>query len=166
MTSDLNPISVAALYRFAPLDDPQALRPPLAAFCCGRGIKGTLLLAGEGINGTVAGSEDAISALVARLRSLPGFEDLEVKYSFAATMPFHRMKVRLKREIVTMGVPDIDPLRDAGAYVEPSGWNALISDPDTVVIDTRNDYEVRLGTFAGARDRPGYVPFFGIPGLG
>ena len=127
----------------------EALRAPLAAFCCGRGIKGTLLLAHEGINGTVAGSEAAIAALIAHLESIPEFAGLEVKYSSAAEMPFHRMKVRLKREIVTMGVEDIDPLDGAGAYVEPGDWNALIAEPDTVVIDTRNDYEVALGTFTG-----------------
>jgi len=143
---------VAALYRFVRLDRCDELRAPLAAFCCGRGIKGTLLLAREGINGTVAGSEKAIAELIAHLEDMPEFAGLEVKYSSADEMPFHRMKVRLKKEIVTMGVADIDPLADAGAYVAPSDWNALIGDPGTVVIDTRNDYEVRLGTFAGALD--------------
>ncbi|MEQ1944725.1 rhodanese-related sulfurtransferase [Mesorhizobium sp. VNQ89] len=143
---------VAALYRFVRLDRCDELRAPLAAFCCGRGIKGTLLLAREGINGTVAGSEKAIAELIAHLEDMPEFAGLDVKYSSADEMPFHRMKVRLKQEIVTMGVADIDPLADAGAYVAPSDWNALIADPGTVVIDTRNDYEVRLGTFAGALD--------------
>ncbi len=143
---------VAAFYRFAALARPEALRAPLAAFCCTRGIRGTLLIAREGINGTVAGSEAAIDALLAFLRAMPEFAGLEAKYSAAETMPFHRMKVRLKQEIVTMGLPDIDPLADAGAYVEPGDWNALVADPETVVIDTRNDYEVRLGTFAGAVD--------------
>lgn len=145
-------IRVAALYRFVRLDRFEDLRAPLAAFCCGRGIKGTLLLAREGINGTVAGSETAIADLIAHLGAMPEFAGLEVKYSTADDMPFHRMKVRLKQEIVTMGVPGIDPLADVGAYVEPLDWNALISDPDTVVIDTRNDYEFDLGTFAGAVD--------------
>ncbi|MGF7005529.1 rhodanese-related sulfurtransferase [Aminobacter sp. BE322] len=143
---------VAALYRFCRLERFEELRQPLAAFCCARGIKGTLLLACEGINGTVAGTGEAIAALVSHLEAIPEFAGLEVKYSSAAEMPFHRMKVRLKREIVTMGVEDIDPLRSVGAYVEPSAWNALISDPDTVVVDTRNDYEVAIGTFTGAVD--------------
>jgi len=152
MNSSTPGFRVAALYRFARLDRHEALRAPLAAFCCGRGIKGTLLIAREGINGTVAGSPTAIAELVAYLDAMPGFAGLDVKYSEADAMPFHRMKVRLKQEIVTMGVPDIDPLEGAGAYVDASDWNALIADPETVVIDTRNDYEVRLGTFAGAVD--------------
>ncbi|MEJ6782369.1 oxygen-dependent tRNA uridine(34) hydroxylase TrhO [Aminobacter sp. Piv2-1] len=143
---------VAALYRFCRLERFEELRQPLAAFCCAQGIKGTLLLASEGINGTVAGTDEAIAALLSHLEATPEFAGLEVKYGSAAEMPFHRMKVRLKREIVTMGVEDIDPLRSVGAYVEPSAWNALISDPDTLVVDTRNDYEVAIGTFAGAVD--------------
>jgi len=146
------PFRVAALYRFVRLEHYESLRAPLAAFCCGRGIKGTLLLAREGINGTVAGSEAAIAELIDHLEAMPEFAGLDVKYSAAGEMPFHRMKVRLKKEIVTMGVADIDPLAGAGAYVEPQDWNALIADPGTVVVDTRNDYEVRLGTFAGAVD--------------
>ncbi len=146
MTSS-SPFRVAALYRFCRLDRFETLRAPLAAFCCARGIKGTLLLAREGINGTVAGSEAAMSELVAHLQAMPDFAGLEVKFSTAPEMPFHRMKVRLKREIVTMGLPDIDPLHGAGAYVEAGDWNAMIADPDTVVIDTRNDYEISLGTF-------------------
>jgi UPF0176 protein len=152
MTLPNQPFRVAALYRFARLDDFEALRAPLAAFCCGRGIKGTLLLAHEGINGTVAGSEADIAALIDRLESIEGLAGLEVKYSSAAQMPFHRMKVRLKREIVTMGVRDIDPTASAGTYVAPADWNALISDADTIVIDTRNAYEVSIGTFKGAVD--------------
>ncbi|MET2830444.1 rhodanese-related sulfurtransferase [Mesorhizobium shangrilense] len=147
-----NPIRVAALYRFARLDAFEELRAPLAAFCCGRGIKGTLLLAHEGINGTVAGSEADIAALIEHLESIEGLAGLEVKYSAAAEMPFHRMKVRLKREIVTMGVEDIDPAKSAGTYVAPADWNALVSDPATIVIDTRNAYEVSIGTFKGAVD--------------
>ena len=158
-------IRVAALYRFCRIDAPEALRKPLAAFCCGRGIKGTLLIAREGINGTVAGSPEAIAELIAHLEAIPGMAGLEVKFSTASAMPFHRMKVRLKKEIVTMGVEDIDPLSDAGAYVEPHDWNALIADPDTVVIDTRNDYEVALGTFRNAVD-PGTTSFREFPGLG
>ncbi|HOZ28054.1 MAG TPA: hypothetical protein PK080_11880, partial [Hyphomonadaceae bacterium] len=112
------PLRVAALYRFCRLERFEELRAPLAAFCCGRGIKGTLLLAREGINGTVAGEEAAIAELIAHLEAMPEFRGLEVKYSAAAEMPFGRMKVRLKREIVTMGVEGVDPLEDAGAYVE------------------------------------------------
>jgi len=144
------PFRVAALYRFCRLERFEDLRAPLAAFCCGRGIKGTLLLAREGINGTVAGSEAAIAELIAHLEAMPELAGLELKYSTADEMPFNRMKVRLKREIVTMGVEGIDPLESVGAYVEARDWNALIADPDTVVIDTRNDYEVSLGTFANA----------------
>ncbi len=143
---------VAALYRFCRLERYEALRQPLAAFCCARGIKGTLLLASEGINGTVAGTEDAIGELIDFLNEQPEFVGLDVKYSSAVEMPFHRMKVRLKSEIVTMGVEGIDPLGSVGAYVVAADWNALISDPDTIVVDTRNDYEVSIGTFAGAVD--------------
>lgn len=146
------PFLVAALYRFARLDAYRDMRAPLAAFCCGRGIKGTLLLAAEGVNGTVAGTDGAIGELVEHLESVPELAELEVKYSRAAEMPFHRMKVRLKKEIVTMGVEGVDPLASVGTYVEPADWNALIADPQTVVVDTRNDYEVSLGTFRGAVD--------------
>lgn len=145
------PVRIAALYRFARIDDPAAHRPAIEALCRAHGIKGTLLLATEGINGTLAGPEAGIEALVAALRALPGCDALELKYAEAAAMPFHRLKVRVKREIVTMGAP-VDPLADAGAYVEPAEWNALIDAPDTLVIDTRNDYEVRVGSFAGAVD--------------
>jgi len=145
-------VRVAALYRFCRLDRFAELKQPLAAFCCARGIKGTLLLAPEGINGTVAGSPEAIGDLMAWLAAIAEFDGMEVKFSDAAEMPFHRMKVRLKREIVTMGVEGLDPGKDAGAYVAPVDWNALIADPNTIVVDTRNDYEVELGTFRGAID--------------
>ncbi len=145
-------ITVAALYRFSRFDDPTALRAPLLAICDGQGIKGTILLAREGINGTIAGTGAGIAAVLAHIRTLPGCADIEVKYASAGTMPFHRMKVRLKREIVTMGQPDIDPLADVGQYVAPADWNALIDAPDTIVIDTRNDYEVKIGSFSGAID--------------
>ncbi|MBL0767929.1 rhodanese-related sulfurtransferase [Sphingopyxis sp. DHUNG17] len=142
--------TVAALYRFAPFDDPAALRAPLLALCEERGIKGTLLLAREGVNGTIAGTADGVAAVVDHIRALPGCADLDVKYSAAAAMPFGRMKVRLKKEIVTMKVPGVDPAREAGAYVAPAEWNAVVDDPDTVVIDTRNDFEVGYGSFDGA----------------
>jgi UPF0176 protein len=128
------------------------------------GIKGTILLAHEGINGTVAGTPYAIDALISFLRDIPGCADLDVKYSFAKEMPFYRTKVRLKKEIVTLGVEGIDPKREVGTYVQPEDWNALISDPDTVLIDTRNDYEVAIGTFAGAVD-PQTKSFSEFPGL-
>ncbi len=151
-TPDPKSFRVAALYRFCRLDRFEEMRAPLAAFCCARGIKGTLLLAREGINGTVAGTTEAIAELVDHLNAQPELTGFDVKYSNAAEMPFHRMKVRLKREIVTMGVEGIDPLESVGTYVEPAEWNTLISDPETVVIDTRNGYEVALGTFRRALD--------------
>ncbi len=145
-------ITVAALYQFTRFEDPAALRDPLFALGEEVGVKGTLLLAKEGINGTIAGSENAIARVLGHIRALPGCADLDVKFSHAGRMPFNRLKVRLKREIVTMGQPDIDPLHSVGRYVDPHDWNALISDPETLVIDTRNDYEVAIGTFRGAVD--------------
>lgn len=130
--------------------------------CKGAGVFGTLLLAREGLNGTIAGPEQGIRTVLAHLCGLPGCADLDIKYSAASVMPFRRMKVRLKKEIVTLGVPGIDPARDVGTYVEPAEWNAMIDDPDTVVIDTRNDYEVAIGTFAGAVD-PGTRSFGEFP---
>ncbi|MEM7689938.1 MAG: rhodanese-related sulfurtransferase [Pseudomonadota bacterium] len=145
-------IQVAALYRFTRFADHAALKAPLLALCEAEGIKGTILLAPEGINGTIAGSPEAIATVLDHIRTLPGCSELEVKFSTATDMPFYRMKVRLKREIVTMGQPDIDPTASVGRYVDPQDWNALISDPDTVVIDTRNGYEVAVGTFEGTVD--------------
>ncbi|WP_156500488.1 rhodanese-related sulfurtransferase [Croceicoccus bisphenolivorans] len=146
------PILVAALYRFTPFEDHQDLREPLERQCLDHGVRGTLLLAAEGINGTIAGNPEGIAAVLGHIRALPGCAELDVKFSHAEQMPFHRTKVRLKREIVTMGEPGIDPRASVGTYVDPQDWNALISDPDTIVIDTRNDYEVAVGTFAGAID--------------
>lgn len=143
---------VAAFYRFAAIADPRALREELRVLTCELDMRGTILVAAEGLNGTVAGAPGAIARLVDHLRNLPDFASLEVKYSEAPHMPFHRMKVRMKREIVTMGVESLDPAGGAGRYVRPADWNALIDDPDTVVIDTRNEYEVALGTFAGSLD--------------
>jgi UPF0176 protein len=144
--------TVAALYHFTRFEDPSALKAPLARLACARGVKGTLLLAREGINGTIAGPREGIDAVLAHIRALPGCADLVWKESTAAEMPFGKMKVRLKAEIVTMGAPDVDPRAAVGHYVEPAEWNALISAPDVVVIDTRNDYEVAIGTFEGAID--------------
>jgi UPF0176 protein len=146
------PLTIAALYRFTRLTDLKGIRALLEAICGAHQVRGTLLLAGEGINGTIAGPAEAIAAVLHTIRALPGCADLDVKLSRAATMPFDRMKVRIKREIVTMGEPDIDPATQAGSYVEPQQWNALIADPDVVVIDTRNAYEVAAGTFQGAVD--------------
>lgn len=128
------------------------MRAPLERVCREQGVRGTLLLAPEGINGTIAGPSRGIDKVIAYIRTLPDCADVDVKLSGAATMPFHRMKVRLKSEIVTMGEPGIDPRASAGTYVAPQDWNALISDPGTILIDTRNDYEVALGTFEGAID--------------
>ncbi len=155
-------LTVAALYKFARFDDPAALRQPLLDACIASGIKGTILLAREGVNGTVAGSASGIAATIDHIRALPGCADLDVKYSHAQTPPFYRMKVRIKKEIVTLGVPGIDPATEAGTYVTPENWNALIADPDTILIDTRNDYEVAIGTFTGAVD-PRTVSFSDFP---
>lgn len=153
---------VAALYRFTRFPDPAALRPGLLVACQASGVKGSLLLAPEGINGTIAGTREGIDAVVDVVRALPGCADLEWKESHVESMPFGRMKVKLKREIVTMGQPDVDPRARVGNYVAASDWNALISDPDTVVIDTRNAYETGIGTFRGAVD-PGTASFGEFP---
>ena len=143
---------VAALYHFAAFPRFESFRATLQDLCTENGIKGTLLIAHEGINGTVAGTDAAIAHLLAFLRAQPEFAGLEHKESRASKMPFLRMKVRLKKEIVTMGVEDIDPNKVVGTYVSPREWNELISDPDTLVIDTRNDYETAIGIFRGAVD--------------
>lgn len=143
-------IVVAALYKFASLADPASLQASLKRVCLDSGICGTLIVAREGINGTIAGSREAIDAVLGHLRRVPGLDDVEYKGSLAAEPPFYRMKVRVKREIVTMGVEGIDPKSLAGTYVDPRDWNALIDDPEVVVIDTRNAYEVDVGSFPGA----------------
>jgi UPF0176 protein len=150
------PYKVAAFYQFASLPDFRELREPLRALCGNLALKGSVLLACEGINGTLAGSRDAIDELVATLRHGDLFggrlDHLELKFSSAAAMPFGRLKVRLKKEIVTFGDAAADPTRQVGIYVEPADWNDLIAAPDTVLIDTRNAFEVELGTFEGAVD--------------
>jgi len=146
------PSRVAALYHFTRIADPEAKKPALLAFCLERGIRGTLLLAHEGINGTVCGSPEAIDALIDHLNAWPEIRGLEVKYSQSTGRGFLRMKVKVKKEIVTMGKPDIDPLQDVGTYVEPKDWNELISRQDVMVIDTRNTYETRIGKFERAVD--------------
>lgn len=154
---------VAALYHFARFPRFESVREPLFALCQENGVKGTLLLAAEGINGTIAGTDAGIANVLGFLRAQPEFAGLEHKESRASKMPFVRMKVKLKQEIVTMGVPDIDPNQIVGTYVDPKDWNALISDPDTILIDTRNDYETAIGIFKGAVD-PQTKTFREFPG--
>lgn len=148
----MDSLVVAAVYKFVKLSDCAELRGPLLAQCDALGITGTLLLAEEGINGTIAGTRSGIDNILEYLRSDPRLADLEHKESAADVPPFYRMKVKLKKEIVTMGVAGIDPTELVGHYVKPEDWNALISDPDVLLVDTRNDYEVDVGTFRGAVD--------------
>lgn len=157
-----SPFTIAALYRFASFADPQAIAAGLRLLCADLGTCGTLIVADEGINGTVAGGEAAIAALVAHIRALPGCAGLDVKYAHADEAPFARMKVKVKAEIVTLGAGDLDPASQAGTHLDPAEWNALIADPDTVVIDTRNAYEVSVGSFEGAID-PGTRSFRDFP---
>jgi UPF0176 protein len=165
MDTTTNPVVVCALYRFVRLEDYQAIRAPLLGVMTDNQVCGTLLLANEGINGTVAGSRQAIDTLLDWLRRDPRLAGLDYKESFTERRPFKRTRVKLKKEIVTLGVPGIDPNRVVGTYVIPAEWNALISDPDVVVIDTRNDYEARVGSFRDAtnpqtatfREFPEYV---------
>jgi UPF0176 protein len=156
------PYKVAAFYQFAALPDFRELREPLRAICADLKLRGSVLLAHEGINGTLAGAEDAIAALVDELRCGDLFDgrlgNLELKFSAAQVMPFRRLKIRLKREIVTLGEGSADPTQQVGIYVDPADWNDLIAAPDTLVIDTRNSFEVALGTFTGAVD-PGIASF-------
>lgn len=147
---DLELCVVAAFYHFTDLPDYETMRNPLKEFCDAHQLKGTILLAKEGINSTIAGSRAAIDALLSYLRSDPRLQTLEHKESYCQGVPFQRMKVRLKKEIVTLGVPDIDPRHRVGKYVDPKDWNDLIADPEVIVIDTRNNYEVEFGTFQGA----------------
>ena len=156
------PYKVMAIYKFAALPDLEAIQPVLAKLCCSQGIKGTLILAPEGINGTVAGTTEAIDALASWLLDGPVMAGrlvgAEIKYSTADEMPFLRMKVRLKAEIVTLRAPEANPAERVGTYVEAKDWNKLLQQNDLVLLDTRNDYEVGLGTFAGALD-PGTQSF-------
>ncbi len=156
------PYQVAAFYQFTALPDFRELREPLRAICADLRLKGSVLLAHEGINGTLAGSAEAVAALVAELQSGALFggrlDNLELKFSQASTMPFQRLKIRLKKEIVTLGDSGADPTRQVGIYVDPADWNDLIAAPDTLLIDTRNAFEVAMGTFAGAVD-PGIQSF-------
>ncbi|MDZ8117130.1 rhodanese-related sulfurtransferase [Pontiella agarivorans] len=161
----MKPIVVCALYKFVELNNYESLREPLLQFMTERDIRGTLLLAAEGINGTVAGTRAAIDELLAYLRTDERLATLDCKESCDETNPFYRTKVRLKKEIVTLGIEGIDPRKSVGTYVEPQSWNELISDPETLLIDTRNDYEISIGTFENAinpntesfREFPEYV---------
>ena len=148
----MSQVVVSALYHFVTLENYQALRQPLYDFMIAHEIRGTLLLAHEGINGTVAGSRQSIDSLHAWLRSDERLKELRTKESFDESMPFYRTRVKLKKEIVTMGVEGIDPKQVVGTYVKPEDWNDLISDPEVTLIDTRNDYEVAIGTFKNAVD--------------
>ncbi|MGM0421967.1 MAG: rhodanese-related sulfurtransferase [Pseudomonadota bacterium] len=158
-------ITVTALYKFTPLADLDDLRSRIYRACIDHKVKGTILLAHEGINGTIAGPDKGIQSVLSFLKTLPGLADLDHKESAAENYPFYRMKVRLKKEIVTIGLPEVDPNQTVGTYVEPEDWNAVISDPETILIDTRNDYEIAIGSFKGAvdpntasfRDFPDYV---------
>lgn len=145
-------IIVAALYKFASLPNFETYQHPLKECCEVGQVMGTILLAAEGINGTIAGPRKSIDAVIAYIKSIPGFDELEYKESFADKMPFYRLKVRLKNEIVALGVPGVSPLKKVGTYVLPKDWNDLICDPEMIVLDTRNDYETAMGTFRGAVD--------------
>ncbi|PKG58943.1 MULTISPECIES: rhodanese-related sulfurtransferase [unclassified Shewanella] len=148
----MSKVVVCAMYKFVSLPEFENIQKPLLSVMEASGVKGTLLLANEGINGTVAGSQAAIDALLAWLSSQPGLDNIVHKLSFDDDMPFYRTKVKLKKEIVTMGVEGIDPNKVVGTYVKPKDWNALISDPEVLLVDTRNDYEVQIGTFKNALD--------------
>jgi len=143
---------VAAFYKFVRLPDFAEKQHPLLSYCDALSVKGTILLAAEGINGTIAGSRNSIDSVLSFLRSDPRLADLEHKESCTDSQPFDRMKVRFKKEIVTIGLPETDPNEQVGTYVSPNEWNALICDPEVTVIDTRNDYEVNIGTFQGAQN--------------
>ncbi len=160
-----SPITICALYKFVRLENYKSLQAPLLAKMNSLAVKGTLLLAAEGINGTISGSQSAIEQVLSFLAENEGLANISHKESYADENPFHRTKVKLKKEIVTMGVEGIDPNQVVGTYVKPQDWNALISDPEVLLVDTRNDYEVEIGTFEGAlnpdtetfREFPKYV---------
>lgn len=158
----MKPLLVAAFYRFASLEDYASMDAPILACCEANDVRGIILLAREGLNSTIAGSHEGVMAVLDFLRSDPRLADLTWKESFATTQPFRKMRVRLKEEIVTMGVPGVDPTQAVGTYVPPQEWNALISDPDVIVIDARNDYEVAIGSFDGALD-PDITSFKHLP---
>ena len=152
MQDSKSDFTVAALYHFAVMNDIEVLQTEIRKACDDNNVMGTLLLANEGINGTIAGSAVGIENVLTYLRGLPNLADLDHKLSWADTAPFPRMKVRLKKEIVTIGIPEVNPNETVGTYVNPEDWNDIISDPDVIVVDTRNDYEYAVGTFRGAID--------------
>jgi UPF0176 protein len=156
-------VQVAAFYGFTAMAELPVLQAELRALAEAGGVRGTILLADEGVNGTISGPEAGVQAVLARLRQLPGLSGLEAKFSEAPQQAFHRLKVRLKREIVTMGCPTVKPAEQVGTYVPPQQWDALIRDPEVLVVDTRNAYEVAVGTFEGAID-PGTDSFREFPG--
>jgi len=161
----MNTYVIAAFYRFAPISDYEALKPDLLQLMKTQDIKGTIILASEGVNGTFCGQRAAMDLLYAHLRAIPGLDTLSFRETFDSVNPFEKAKVKLRREIVTLGVEAIDPLAQTGEHVSPEEWNNLLADPEVVLVDTRNDYEVKLGTFEGAinpvtdnfRDFPEYV---------
>ena len=150
--TDKNEILVAALYKFVEIDDLLSLQSNLYEICKKNNIMGTILIANEGINGTISGKTNEINQTISLLKSDKRFTNIEIKYSSTDKQPFHRMKVRLKKEIVTIGLPEINPNKKVGTYVKPDDWNDLISDPNVVVIDTRNKYETKIGSFQNALD--------------
>jgi len=142
--------TVLTLYHFTKFRDPDSLRPSLLELCKSNDVRGTILIAKEGINGTIAGSNTSISNVIAHIKNIPTCSNIKVKKSFATSMPFNRLKIRLKREIVTMGQPDVNPVSGVGHYVEPGQWDTFTNNPDVVLIDTRNDYEIGIGSFKGS----------------
>ena len=157
------PILIAAFYKFVPLPDYRDLRQPLLDVCRAAPVRGTILLAEEGINATIAGERPAVESILAHLRADPRLTDLMIQESFHDEIPFGRLKVRLKREIVALKAPDADPLAGAGVHVEPEEWNQLITQDDVLVLDARNDYEARMGAFRGSQN-PGSDSFHELAG--
>jgi UPF0176 protein len=162
MTAETSPIGVAAFYRFHRLTDLPRLRAELQALCDAHGVRGILLIAPEGFNGTIAARADALDAVLNGIKAITGAAEIEAKFSTTTKPPFRRLKVRIKKEIVTIGDPSVDPVATVGTYVDAQDWNALIADPDVLLIDTRNAFEVAVGTFAGAID-PGTRAFGEFP---
>ena len=154
--------TVITLYHFTKFSDPGSLRPSLLELCKSNNVRGTILIATEGINGTIAGSDTSISKVITHIKNIPNCNNIKLKKSFATSMPFARLKVRLKREIVTMGQPEVNPISGVGHYVDPSHWDTFTNDPNVVLIDTRNDYEIGIGTFKGSIN-PGTKSFREFP---
>jgi UPF0176 protein len=143
---------IATFYKFVTISELEVKKAEILALCPENNIQGTIILASEGINGTIAGSHSAIAIVLAHLRTIPGLADLEHKESTSQKSPFVRLKVKIKSEIVTLGMPEVNPTQQVGTYVDPQDWNQVISDPEVVLIDTRNDYEVGIGSFQGAKN--------------